>query len=35
MCFDSGKKPRVAPESSDLSSHWLNMIASVMDKGKP
>nr|DAO72352.1 MAG TPA: hypothetical protein [Caudoviricetes sp.]DAV60609.1 MAG TPA: hypothetical protein [Caudoviricetes sp.]DAW18813.1 MAG TPA: hypothetical protein [Bacteriophage sp.] len=35
MCFDRGKKPRVAPKSSDLSSHWLNMVASMVDKGKP
>lgn len=35
MCFDRGKKPRVAPKSSDLSSHWLNVVASMVDKGSP
>jgi hypothetical protein len=28
VCFDRGKKPRVAPERSDLSSHWQNMTVS-------
>lgn len=35
VCFDSGKKPRVATGSSDLSSHWPNMIPTMMDNGKP
>lgn len=35
VCFDSDKKPRVATGSSDLSSHWLNMIPTMMDNGKP
>lgn len=33
--LDRGKKLRVAPEGSDLSSQWLNMVANMMDKGKP
>lgn len=33
--LNSGKKPRVATGSSDLSSHWLNMIPTMMDNGKP
>ena len=33
--YDSGKKPRVAPERSDLSSRWQKMIPTLMDKGKP
>lgn len=35
VCFDSGKKPRVATGSSDLSSRWPNMIPTMMDNGKP
>ena len=35
VCFDSGKKPRVATGSSDLSSRWANMIPTMMDNGKP
>lgn len=34
VCFDRGKKLRVAPESSDLSSQWLNMVASMVNKEK-
>lgn len=33
--YDSGKKPRVAPERSDLSSRWQKMIPTLRDKGKP
>ena len=33
--YDSGKKPRVATERSDLSSCWQKMIPTLRDKGKP
>lgn len=33
--YDSGKKPRVAPERSDLSSRWQKMIPTLRDNGKP
>nr|DAL22791.1 MAG TPA_asm: hypothetical protein [Caudoviricetes sp.] len=33
--LDSGKKPRVAPGSSDLSSQWLNITVAILNKGKP